>query len=59
MLAYLNELPPEDASEFPVDTMMVKTVDIGPASRGNLRLGTARLQPVSARILLRCGPCPA
>lgn len=32
VFAYLNELPPVDASEFPVGTIFVKTVQIGPAT---------------------------
>ena len=32
VVAYLNELPSEDASEFPIGTIMVKTVEIGPAT---------------------------
>jgi hypothetical protein len=30
--AYLNELPPEDAREFPIGTFEVKTVEIDPAT---------------------------
>jgi hypothetical protein len=32
VFAYLNELPPADATVFPVGTIFVKTVEIGPAT---------------------------
>jgi hypothetical protein len=32
VFAYLNELPPVDATVFPVGTILVKTVEIGPAT---------------------------
>lgn len=32
VVAYLNELPPEDADAFPTGTIFVKTVEIGPAT---------------------------
>ena len=32
VVAYLNELPPADASEFPVGTIVIKTVEIDPAT---------------------------
>jgi hypothetical protein len=51
VFAYLKELPPEDASEFPVGTITIKTVEIGPATDVEIAYDVLRLVRTEHQLL--------